>query len=231
MGSSSRSAFAYGSSKFRPLNQGVYQARQAMPIEQTPGCFPENGVLLIVRSTGCTKGFRIRTGARMLCKDTDIVCRVPVVDARRTFLNCRLKRPPFFPFQLRSSTPYEAQRTCGEQNNGTGVLRAEEPLPYRSFIAFRLVPGIHTVRNSLRRFDVRMLLPALELGLGTPTRLSMCNVVFGAKFPFYMVISRFPVQLLAHQSIYSLSFDVPGASAPSGPSGPSLPTKLSAKLQ
>lgn len=23
----------YGSSKFRPLNQGVYQARQAMPIE------------------------------------------------------------------------------------------------------------------------------------------------------------------------------------------------------
>lgn len=98
-------------------------------------------------------------------------------------------------------------------------------------IAVRLVPGVHTVRNSLRRVDVRMLLPALELGLGTPTRLSMCNVVFGAKFPFYMVISRFPVQLLAHQSICSLSFDVPGASAPSGPSGPSLPTKLSAKLQ
>ncbi|KAG8408909.1 hypothetical protein J3459_010801 [Metarhizium acridum] len=73
---------------------------------------------------------------------------------------------------------------------------------------------------------MRMLLPALELDLGTPARLSMCNVVFGAKFLFYMVNSGFPVQLLAHQSICSLSFDVPGALAPSGPSGPSLPTKL-----
>lgn len=104
-------------------------------------------------------------------------------------------------------------------------------MPCRIAVLLLLVSFLAYIRNSLRRVGVRMLLPALELDLGTPTRLSMCNVVFGAKFPFYMVISRFPVQLLAHQSICSLSFDVPGASAPSGPSGPSLPTKLSAKLQ